>query len=69
VSIGQRQWAPAPGGVTVKSDPMRPACTWATVAEDLCDAVRGKSGERPAVRGAHSEAVGSATGRRRGMIG
>jgi hypothetical protein len=69
VSIGERQWAPAPGGITVRCAPMRPARTWEAVAEELCDAVRGRSGEPPGVRAVQWDAVGSATGRRRGMIG
>ena len=69
MSIGERQWIPAPGGITVKRGPMRPARTWEAIAAELCEAVRGRSAEPLAVRAVQSDAAGSATGRRRGMIG
>ena len=69
MSIGERQWVPAPGGITVKRGPMRPAQTWEAIAAELCEAVRGRSTEPLAVRAVQSGAAGSATGRRRGMIG
>jgi hypothetical protein len=69
VSIGERQWVPAPGGITVNRDPMRPAQTWEAIAAELCEAVRGRSAEPFGVRAVQSDAAGSATGRRRGMIG
>jgi hypothetical protein len=48
---------------------MQPARTWEAIAGELCEAVGGKSAEPLAVRVVQSEAAGSATGRRRGMIG
>jgi hypothetical protein len=69
VSTGARQWAPAPGGIAVKCDPVRPARAWKAVAEELCDAVRDRGGAPPAARDAQSDAAGNATALRRGRIG
>ena len=69
MSLGERQWVPAPGGITVKRGPMRPARTWEAIAGELCEAVGGRSAAALVVRAVQSEAAGSATGRRRGMIG
>ena len=49
MSIGERQWVPAPGGITVNRGPMRPAQTWEAIAAELCEAVRGRSAEPLAV--------------------